>query len=433
MAPHAGKKLLVIQVAALGQAQAQGLDCKHPPLRTMDGAFPALTCTVQAGFRTALPPSGHGMIANGLFCRNLRKVMFWEQSSALVAGERIWASLGRRGGKVGMLFWQQSLGENVDVVLSPAPIHKHHGGMIQDCYSRPAGLYQGLCNRIGGKFSLRHYWGPMASTKSGDWIAAATAEVIRDPQLDLDLCMTYLPTLDYDLQRYGTDHPKSAAALRRLAAQLEVILEPAEKQGWEAIVFGDYAIHNVPGGAVFPNRALLEAGIMKARNVKGALYPDLHASDAFAVVDHQVAHVYVKDDDHIGRVNELLAKLPGVAEVLDRESQAAAGVDHPNSGELVIVAEADRWFAYPWWTSTRQAPDYARHVDIHNKPGFDPCELLFGWPPMSVSMNTARVRGSHGRAGDGCKVAWGATFDLPGEPGNVTELGASVRDWLEKA
>jgi hypothetical protein len=99
----------------------------------------------------------------------------------------------------------------------------------------------------------------------------------------------------------------------------------------------------------------------------------------------------------------------------------------------MIVAEADRWFAYPWWTSAREAPDYARHVDIHNKPGFDPCELLFGWPPMSVSLNTARVKGSHGRAGDGCEVAWGATFDLPGEPANATELGARVRDWLGQA
>jgi len=433
MGSHAGKKLLVIQVAALGWDQAQGLDCKHPALQPMDSVFPALTCTVQAGFRTALPPSGHGMIANGLFCRDLRKVTFWEQSSALIAGERIWAGFRRRGGKVGMLFWQQSLGEDVDVVLSPAPIHKHHGGMIQDCYSKPAGLYERLCKHVGRKFNLCHYWGPMASWKSGQWIADATAALLADKELAPDLCMTYLPTLDYDLQRHGPDHPSSAASLRRLAAQLERILEAAGSQGWEAIVFGDYAMHNVCGEAVFPNRALLEAGIMKARNVKGALYPDLHAGGAFAMVDHQVAHVYVKDDDRIGRVKELLAELPGVAEVLDREYQAAARVDHPNSGELLIVAEADRWFAYPWWTARRQAPDYARHVDIHNKPGFDPCELLWGWPPMSVSVNAARVKGSHGRAGDGCEVAWGATFDLPGQPRNLIDLAASVREWLERA
>ena len=96
-------------------------------------------------------------------------------TSALVAGERIWEGFRRRGGTVAMLFWQQSLGEAVDAVLSPAPIHKHHGGMIEDCYCRPAGLYGRLCDAVGGRFKLRHYWGPFASTKAGDWIAAATA------------------------------------------------------------------------------------------------------------------------------------------------------------------------------------------------------------------------------------------------------------------
>ncbi|MGB2822597.1 MAG: alkaline phosphatase family protein, partial [Phycisphaerae bacterium] len=170
------EKLLIIDVAALGYdllvrhgaTEIAGL-AFHPA----ETVFPALTCTAQASFRTAGPPGEHGMVANGLFFRELRKPMFWEQSARLVAGERIWSAFRRRGGRVGMLFWQQSLGEDVDVLLSPAPIHRHHGGMIQDCYSRPDWLYRRLCDDMGSPFKLQHYWGPMASYKAGDWIAQA--------------------------------------------------------------------------------------------------------------------------------------------------------------------------------------------------------------------------------------------------------------------
>jgi len=424
------RKLLVIEAAAL----AEKLDLPSLEFRSMQSVFPAVTCTVQASFRTASVPAAHGMIANGLYHRALHRCMFWEQSADLVSGARIWEGFRRRGGRVGVLFWQQSLGERADIVLSPAPIHRHHGGMIQDCYARPQGLCRRICDKLGRKFKLRQYWGPLASAKVGDWIADATAAVMREEELAPELLLTYLPTLDYDFQRGGPKHHKSRKAVDRLTKQLGLLLEAADGNGYEVMVFGDYAIRETTSGdaGVLPNRALLGAGLMKARGVKEMLYPDFHTSRAFAMVDHEVAHVYVRDPADIEDTRAVLKKTPGVAEVLDRSAQAKLDLDHPNSGELVIVPEEGRWFAYPWWTEKREAPDYAGHVDIHNKPGFDPCELFFGWPPPSVSRDTARIRGSHGRVGAGREVVWAATFDLPEQPGSIVELASAVRDRLNE-
>jgi predicted AlkP superfamily pyrophosphatase or phosphodiesterase len=428
-----GKRLLIIQVAGLGYEllrrndvlRWQGLDFQ--PARSV---LPAVTCTVQASFRTATMPCAHGMIANGLFHRQLNRPLFWEQSARQVAGRRIWQEFRAAGGRVGMMFWQQSLGEAADLVLSPTPIHKHHGGMIQDCYSLPAGLYEQLCHRIGRGFQLRHYWGPLASAKAGDWIAAATVEVLEDHQIAPDLLLTYLPSLDYNLQRYGPDHGKSRQALRQTLAQLDQMVQAARRRGYDVLVFGDYAIVQ-SSQAVFPNRALLAGGLMSARSVRGMLYPDLHTSRAFAMVDHEIAHVYVPDAADVPAVRQVLQALPGVAEGLDSSQQVECGLAHANSGELLILAQQDHWFAYPWWTSKHERPDYATHVDIHNKPGFDPCELFFGWPPPSVSQDTSRVRGSHGQVGPGREVAWATTLPIP-QVSALVDLAAVVGEWLRE-
>ena len=422
------KKLLVIQAAALSRPPEVG-GLAFRPIRSV---LPAVTCTVQASFRTASPPAAHGMVANGLYCRELARPMFWEQSAGLVEGERIWTRFHRAGGTVGMMFWQQSLGEDADLILSPAPIHKHHGGMIEGCYARPADLYERLRKLVGRPFRLRHYWGPLASTKAGDWIAEATAAALADGSLAPDLLLTYLPTLDYDLQRFGPDGPCSDRAAAALARQLHALLAAAERAGYDALVFGDYAIAAVDG-AVFPNRALAEAGLLATRPVGRMLYPDFHASRAVAVVDHEIAHVYVRRVEDIAEAGAVLASLDGVAEVLSRDEQSVVGLAHANSGELVIVADAGKWLAYPWWTARRQAPDYATHVDIHNKPGFDPCELLFerfGWPPMSTCQNAARIRGSHGRADAARDVVWASTLTLNTRPADLIELAQAVRTWL---
>lgn len=424
------KKLLLIQTAGLGYDFATrngvreigGLEaCPLQPV------FPALTCTVQASLRTGLPPAQHGMSANGFFDPLLRKPWFWEQSAALVQGPRIWDAFRRRGGTVALAFFQQSLGESVDLLVSPAPIHRHGGGMLMGCYSQPADFIERLTHFAGRPFRLCHYWGPFASVKSSEWVADAVSGLLAAPDAP-DLCLTYLPGLDYDLQRFGPRHPKSVKALSVVRNELERLVAAARANGYEAVAFGDYAITEVTGPAVFPNRALREAGLFSVRAIGHMSYPDFYQSAAYALPDHQVAMVTCFDPAALPRVAEVLRSLDGVAQVLDRTQQAAFGVDHPRSGDLLLVAQPGRWFAYPWWSDAHEAPDYARHVDIHNKPGYDPCELFFGRTPLSVSLDTTRIKGTHGLAGAGRETALFSTLPLKSD--TLSELACALRAWL---
>jgi len=418
-------KLLVVQVAALGWDLVKDLPGYHPA----QSFFPAVTCSAQASFRTASLPREHGMIANGTRLPDLRKILFWEQSSALVEGPRIWSAYRATGKKVGMMFWQQSLGDSdLDLVLSPAPIHKHSGGMVQDCYAKPAGLSQRLDARVGRPFNLMNYWGPLASSKSSEWITAATCALLADPDYAPDLLFSYIPHLDYDLQRHGPGSPKAQASLAFTLQCLDRLKIEAKTRGYHYLFYGDYAIEPV-SQPVYPNRRLLEAGLIETRTIKRMLYADLFACPAFAMVDHQIAHVFTRNDRATDAARAALATLPGVGPILDRQDQAALGMDHPRSGDLLLIAQKGHWFAYPWWTQKHQAPDYATHVDIHNKPGYDPCELFFGWPPPSVSMDATRIRGSHGRPGE--SVAWISSLDLSAIPSTMLDLAKLTRGWLD--
>ena len=372
----------------------------------------ALTCPAQATLRTALPPSRHGVVASGWFHHDLARPFFWEQSAALVQGRRVWADARQAGETVGMAFWQQSLGEEVDMVISPKPIHRHHGGIVMDCYSRPEPLYAELSAQLRRKFDLYHYWGPLARAKVGRWIAAAARYLLSRAGAP-DHLLVYLPTLDYDLQRYGPASPQAAAALAEVLAQIEPLVAAAEIQGREWLLTGDYAIEPVTArdGAIFPNRALRAAGFFHTRTTAKMAYPDFFTARAFAVVDHQIAHIHVRNPADLPAVRERLATLDGVAEILDRGAQVERDLYFPaRSGDLLLVAAPGRWFAYPWWTTPREAPDYARQMDIHNKPGFDPCELFFGLPPPHTSQRTEKIRGTHGRSGPGYEVATAGLF-----------------------
>jgi len=424
-------KLLVIEVAGLGWnlverygALKLGSGLELQPLKP---CFPAVTCTAQATFRTAAPAARHGIVCNGRFDRRTCKTDFWNQSAGLVDGARIWAGARAAGHRVGVLFWQQSLGEQADLILSPAPIHKHHGGMIQDCYGQPPSLYAGLCAAAGRPFNLMHYWGPLASVRGSQWITTATCAVLTDPALAPDLLLTYLPHLDYVLQRYGPDDERAVRpALRETAAMLATIVQAARATGHEVLVWGDYAI-TPAAQVVYPNRRLRDAGLFQARAVGRRTYPDLYASRAFAMVDHQVAHVYVRESGDLAAVRECLAGTAGVESV----EPAGPELAHAEAGDLILTAAPGAWFAYPWWEDRAEAPDYATHVDIHSKIGFDPCELFWGWPPPAVSQDARRVRGTHGR-NDAPTGAAASTRALHGAA-DLIDLARRVQTFLAGA
>ncbi|MFH1888365.1 MAG: alkaline phosphatase family protein [Pseudomonadota bacterium] len=430
-------RYLVIQCAALGHGllESRGaLDMAGLSFSPVDSVFPALTCPVQAGFRTASPPSSHGMMFNGAWLASLARPSFWEQSSRLVEGERIWSGFRAQGHTVGMLFWQQSLGEDVDVLLSPWPVHKHGGGLVDVTYSKPAGLYDHLCRTQKSRFRLMDYWGPLANRRSSRWIAGATAEIMG---MDIapDLLFTYLPHLDYALQKYAPGHRRCGRSLDELARLLTLLKKAAARHGYEVLVYGDYAI-GPASQALFPNRLLLEKGLLATRRVGGQVYPNLHESAAFAVVDHEIAHVFLrdpKDEEKAFATLAVLSELSGNVTVTAGESLERLGMAHPNGGHILLTGRPGTWFAYPWWTDPGEAPDFAGHIDIHNKPGYDPCELFFGKHPFRIGTDPGRIRGTHGTVGPDRRAAWAATFDLPQEPRSLLDLSRGLKELLDRA
>lgn len=426
------KKLLVIQVAGWGAEFNRRVGCAVVAGREVGQVmpvFPALTSPVQATIRTALKPEGHGVVTNGFFDTRLRRAFFWEQSSGLVSGERVWSGYRQAGGRVGVFFFQQSLGDEVDAWISPAPIHKHSGGHIMACNSQPEGLQERLEREVGRKFSLSRYWGPLASVRSSEWIAESMAALMRSGEAP-GVIFAYLPGLDYDLQRYGPEDGRSRAAMQSAGRQLELLFRVGQEQGYEVVAYGDYAITSARGGAVYPNRVLCEAGLLRVRMVRGMAYADLHASRAFAMVDHQVASVWCRDEGAREQVVELLGGMRGVGQVAGRGEQVELGVGHERAGEVLLVAEEGVWFAYPWWKERGEAPDYASHVDIHSKPGFDPCELFFGRTPFSVTQDSGRVGGTHGLSGSGYEAALVSTLPELGGSATHVELAEGIRGYL---
>ncbi len=381
--------------------------------------LPAVTCPVQSTYLTGHLPRGHGIVANGWYFRDLNEIWFWRQSNRLVQKPKIWHEGRRRDPSFtcANLFWWFNMATDADWSVTPRPIYTADGRKIPDCASDPPGLRGRLTQELG-RFPLFRFWGPGTSIASSEWIARAAMAVEEAYRPTLSL--VYLPHLDYGLQREGPGGD-IGRDLREIDALCGRLLDFYRERGLRVVVLSEYGITPVTT-AVHPNRALREAGYLAVKEDLGREYLDPGLSRAFAVADHQVAHVYVRDPADMAGVKRVLAALPGVEGVLDEGGKRAAGLDHPRSGELVLVAEPGAWFTYYYWHDDARAPDFARTVDIHRKPGYDPCELFIDpdirFPRLRVAwtllrkmlglrylmevvpLNPFLVRGSHGRPAD---------------------------------
>ena len=408
---HLGARTPRLAALARGGAMA--------PLVTVT---PAVTCSVQASFMTGLTPRDHGIVANGWLFRDLMEVMLWRQSNRLVAGEKIWEAGRRRDAAFtcANMFWWYNMASSHDIGATPRPIYKADGRKLPDCYTVPASLRDRLSERLG-PFPLFQFWGPATSIAATRWIAEATKIVMAES--DPSLTLAYLPHLDYDLQRFGPDeaHPEVCKSLAEIDAVAGDLAETARAQGREVVVLSEYGITPVDR-PIHVNRALREAGYLAVREEQGGELLDPAASRAFAVADHQIAHVYVAEPSLIPDVRALLASLPGVERVHDDSDKHTLGLDHPRAGELVALADARSWFTYYYWLADDHAPDFARTVEIHRKPGYDPVELFLdpalAAPKLAIGrrllmrklgfrclmdvipLDASLVRGSHGRITD---------------------------------
>lgn len=389
-------------------------------IRPLRPVFPAVTCTVQSTFTTGLLPRGHGCVANGWYFRDLGEVWLWRQSNRLVTGEKIWEAAARcdPAFTCATLFWWYNMYSRATYTVTPRPMYPADGRKLPDIYTEPAELREELQARLG-TFPLFNFWGPGANIVSSRWIADCARHVYETRRPTLTL--VYLPHLDYNLQRLGPHHPDIRGDLHAIDAVCGELIDRMQRDGTRVVVLSEYGITEVTG-PIHPNRALREAGFIRLRRELGRELLDAGASDAFCVADHQVAHVYVRRAGRVADVKRCLEALPGVDVVLDDEGKRAHGLDHPRSGELVALAAPDRWFTYYYWQDDRVAPDFARTVDIHRKPGYDPAELFLdpalrapklriGWTLLKktlgfrylmdvIPLDAGLVRGSHGRVPD---------------------------------
>lgn len=415
--------------------QALAMQGAVRPLATV---MPAVTTTVQSTMLTGLTPRDHGIVANGWYFRDLSEIWLWRQSNRLVQGEKIWQAAKKRDPAFtcAKLFWWYNMYADVDFAVTPRPMYLADGRKLPDIHTHPAGLRDELQAALGD-FPLFCFWGPGADIESSRWIAASAMHILDKQRPTLTL--VYLPHLDYDLQRFGPNHPGIPAQVAAVDALCGPLIDKAQSMGALVVALSEYGITEV-SRPVHINRALRQAGWLKVRLERGREQLDAGASDAFAVADHQIAHVYVARPELLTEVAACLAALPGMESVLDEAGKRAAGLDHARSGELVAVARADSWFTYYHFLDDDRAPDFARTVEIHRKPGYDPAELLFdrklAFPKLKVASRLARkalgmrslmdvigldanvVRGSHGRPTD--RAADGPLF-ITSQPGLLAD------------
>jgi len=362
-------------------------------------SFPAVTCPVQANMTTGRLPDKHGVIANGFYWRDRDEVEMWTSPNDCIEAPQLWDFLyhHERGLVSAAWFPLHSKECGAEYICTPAPIHNPDGTETLWCYTRPEDLYPKLREALGD-FPLHRFWGPLANIESTRWIVESA--ILLAQEYRPNFFYIYLPHLDYAAQRDG---PESAAAMKAVQELDEVLgrLMAGLRDAYDGdplwLVAGEYVITPVER-VVYPNRILREAGLLKVREEKEAENLETENSAAWDLAGNQEAHIYVKDAEPevIEKVVGLFRGLPGVDEVLALEERARYHLNHPRSGEVILSAQPDAWFAYYYWLEDHLAPPFARKVDIHRKPGYDPVELFFDPNTRGIPLKAELVQGSHG-------------------------------------
>jgi predicted AlkP superfamily pyrophosphatase or phosphodiesterase len=361
---------------------------------TIAHSFPAVTWPSQATMLTGKTANQHGAVGNGFYWRDKQKVEMWTAWNEVIHQPQIWDALKTHGISTAAWFPMLSKGSGADFVCMPAPIHQPDGSEDLWCYTKPQEFYGTLLEKFE-HFPLKHFWGPLANIQSTQWItdsAALAAESFK-PQF----FYIYLPHLDYAAQKFGPDSDQAIKALTELDGVIATLAQKMVAAYGEVqwIVASEYEITPVDHVS-YPNRLLRSAGLLNVEAGDDGEHLDHSASQAWAMVDHQFSHVFVRDRDQqtIQTVVDLFTDSPGIERVLT--GSARGSLDHPRSGDVILASSPNSWQAYYWWQDDTKAPPFATQVDIHNKPGYDPVELFFDFEKMQVPLDADLVKGSHG-------------------------------------
>lgn len=374
------RKLLVLNLATLSpravrehSSYLRGL-AGSGGLRPLRASFPALSCTSHASMLTGVAPSVHGVVANGWYDRDYAKLFMWPRSSHVVEGEPLWEAARRRqpGLRCANLFFRQCADSSCDTIVTERPAYWASGRKTFDFHTTPATLHDALMARFGN-LPFQRFWGPMAGIESTRWILQATQHVMEADAPEL--LLSYAPYLDYDAERFGTESTEWKQGVPILDHEVQPLLEAARAEGRDVAIVSDYGWASVER-PILINQALRRAGLLEVEALENGERLEMGSSRAFAVVDSQLAHVYVARPEDIPHVKQLIEGLEGVAQVVDGEGKVALGIDHARSGDLIALADRKSWFAYPYWLDENKAPDFKHCIAIFDKIGWDPTEIL---------------------------------------------------------
>jgi predicted AlkP superfamily pyrophosphatase or phosphodiesterase len=412
------KKTVVIDVVGLSKSVIGD----HTPfikkyiadrhISTIEPVLPAVTTSVQSTYLTGKWPADTGIVGNGWYDHTDAEIKFWKQSNKLVNGDKIWDKAKKEDPAFtsANMFWWYNMYSTADYSVTPRPQYLADGRKMPDCYSQPAALRDTLQEKLG-QFPLFQFWGPGANIKSTQWIAEAS--MLNDDLHNPTLTTIYLPHLDYCLQKFGPDLSKISKELNEIDAVVEQLVTFYKKKDAEIIILSEYGIAPV-SNPVHLNRLFRENDLLQIRVERGLELLDPGASKAFVVADHQIAHIYINDPSVTEKVKALLKNVKGIELILDKEEQQKYDINHERSGDIVVVADKDSWFTYYFWLDDTVAPDYARCVDIHKKPGYDPVEMFmtskaraayklarklagFRYVMDVIPLDATLIKGSHGR------------------------------------